>query len=64
MKGLAYRNQGRGQPHTDGSGREAVPVRLEELVVGGNRAQRRWAKQQLKKINAAGSPGAVVKAGA
>lgn len=53
MKSIAYRNQGRGQPHSDGSGRGAVPVDLDDLIARGNRTQRRWAEQQLKKIRAA-----------
>lgn len=43
-----YRNQGKGQPHTDGpSSCGLVPVDLDQLLIYGNRAQRRWAQQQL-----------------
>lgn len=48
-----YRNQGRGQPHTDGSGRAQVPVDLDDMLAYGNRTQKRWAEQQLKKRRAA-----------
>lgn len=43
-----YRNQGKGQPHTDGpSSAGLVPVDLDQLLIYGNRSQRRWAQQQL-----------------
>ena len=49
MRSAGYRNQGKGQPHTDGSHKDSVAVDADVMAMYGNRAQRRFAMKAIRR---------------